>query len=525
MALTKMAFSPAIGLRDTTAYPTLPANETAAREQIQGRMDEIQDFLNDTMTVEVDAHLADNLSQALNVLYPPVPVVQAKIDGSDTGAILQAIVDYAAANGYNTLFCPAGTYIHEVKVSYPSNMTVIGVPEATIFKAKNGSESNPIVIEVNGKTNVKFKNITIEGNIDNITNFNNYCTIYQSSKVKFEFCKFQNTRGVAVILSTDISNSGLRFCDFNNCGTLYLTTSVLTDRKQAIAFTSGTLENNRGNFVDFCTFDTVGLDCISAGSQYNFRALGNIIKKNYAGSIYVSGSRNVKISLNEVENEVGGNGIDINACKGVSGVGNICRKCGAAGMLIADSSDVTLLGNVCKNNHQGTSEHQGGITIHSATAGVVMLNINISGNICTDDQDVKTQDYGIHWLAGSGTLQNIHIDRSNQLNGNKSVDISGNLSYDGAVNIALGAGESVTVCKSDMYGILDVIRYNDSVVGRLYLRSNQSPYILNDYTGSKFFNTDTGTEIAVYYDSGTSSIILKNKTAVSRNFKYILSMM
>jgi len=59
MALTKMNFSPAIGLRDTTAYPTLPANETAAREQIQGRLDEIQDFLNDTMTVEVDAHLAE----------------------------------------------------------------------------------------------------------------------------------------------------------------------------------------------------------------------------------------------------------------------------------------------------------------------------------------------------------------------------------------------------------------------------------------------------------------------------------
>jgi len=62
-----MGFSPAIGLRDTTAYPTLPANETAAREQIQGRMDEIQDFLNDTMTVEVDAYLAEFATQTVEV--------------------------------------------------------------------------------------------------------------------------------------------------------------------------------------------------------------------------------------------------------------------------------------------------------------------------------------------------------------------------------------------------------------------------------------------------------------------------
>lgn len=59
MALTKMGFSPTTGLRDTVTYPKDPGDETAAREQVQGRLDEIKNFLNNTMTVEVDAHLVD----------------------------------------------------------------------------------------------------------------------------------------------------------------------------------------------------------------------------------------------------------------------------------------------------------------------------------------------------------------------------------------------------------------------------------------------------------------------------------
>jgi parallel beta-helix repeat protein len=533
-------------LTDSTYSPTIAASEEAIRTQIDDSIQEAHDLALEDVTINrklsatgdftgtinggdvtltepglsgaFNAHLADNEQQAINMLTKG-----AKIDGSDTSVLIQAIL---TANGEGKrYFFPEGTYIFESYASFPSNCIIDGIPGKTIFKIKDGSTANPMLVEVSGKTNVRFCGITIEGNIDNITNFNNICTTYQSSKVTFEFCKFQNTRGVAVIFSTDISNSGLRFCDFNNCGTLYLTTDVLTDRKQAIAFTSGTLENNRGNFVDFCNFDTVGSDCISATSQYNFRCVGNIIKKNYAGSIYISSSRNVKASLNEVENEFGGNGIDISNCKGVSAVGNTCRKCGAAGILLADSSDATVTGNVCKNNKQGTSTHQGGITINSATAGVIMSNITLSGNVCTDDQDVKTQEYGIQWVSGAGSLSDIHVDKSNQLKGNKTAELSSNLHYDGAIDLTLAAGESVTVCNSAIYGFLDVVRYNDSVVGRLYLRSNQSPLILNDYTGSKFFNTDTGTEIAVYYDSGTSSIILKNKTAVTRAFKFKITIL
>jgi hypothetical protein len=65
MSLTEMTFSPANGLRDKATYPRVPADEDAAREQVQGRLDEIKDYINDTLLPEVaskdefDAHTAD----------------------------------------------------------------------------------------------------------------------------------------------------------------------------------------------------------------------------------------------------------------------------------------------------------------------------------------------------------------------------------------------------------------------------------------------------------------------------------
>lgn len=61
--LPKMAFSPVNGLRDTVAYPAEPESEEAAREQVQGRMDEIKNYLNNTLTTEVDNLISTKVSK------------------------------------------------------------------------------------------------------------------------------------------------------------------------------------------------------------------------------------------------------------------------------------------------------------------------------------------------------------------------------------------------------------------------------------------------------------------------------
>jgi hypothetical protein len=83
MTLSKMAFSPTDGLRNTVSYPQVPASETAAREQIQGRLDELQDYINDTLTAEQDV---------VNV---------SKADASDLAAHLAEMAKYEniTANG------------------------------------------------------------------------------------------------------------------------------------------------------------------------------------------------------------------------------------------------------------------------------------------------------------------------------------------------------------------------------------------------------------------------------------------
>lgn len=46
------AFTPATGLSDTTVYPTAPANETAARQQVMDPLNQIKDYLNNSLKLE-----------------------------------------------------------------------------------------------------------------------------------------------------------------------------------------------------------------------------------------------------------------------------------------------------------------------------------------------------------------------------------------------------------------------------------------------------------------------------------------
>jgi hypothetical protein len=53
MAFTEMAFNPTDGLLNTTSYPTQPADEAAARAQLQAPSNQIRDFINNTLLSEL----------------------------------------------------------------------------------------------------------------------------------------------------------------------------------------------------------------------------------------------------------------------------------------------------------------------------------------------------------------------------------------------------------------------------------------------------------------------------------------
>ena len=110
-----------------------------------------------------------------------------------------------------------------------------------------------------------------------------------------------------------------------------------------------------------------------------------------------------------------GKGIEVSYAAGSILVGNICYGNLAAGINI-DSGAVTLLGNRCYNNWKGTyvpsPSPKGGIRIQGATPG--SGSCMILGNLCFDNQTVKTQEYGLtlggsegkHLVQGNNFLDN-----------------------------------------------------------------------------------------------------------------------
>lgn len=376
----------------------------------------------------------DSLSGHLEELFPLL-AGRGALDAAEFGATgdgttddltaLQAAVNASAGK---TLRVPAGTYMLSAKLSIPSNTHIVAEIGAVI-KATAGNVSNPVLLEVSGKSDVLIEGLTIDGNLASIAGFNNVVTVFTCNRVVFERCKWQNTKGIAVIFSTSIVDSGVRNSFFNECGTYHKTSASSGDRKQGIAFSSGTRANNTGNFAIGNTFTEVGLDCISFSTQSNGLIQGNKIRVNYAGSIYVPSSINVKIIGNDVSNWVtggstNGNGIDVFNSDRITIVGNACYSCGAAGIMVADTDDFSIVGNICMNNWQsGTSVHRGGITLDTNGASVVTHGV-IAGNRCGDDQGAKTQQYGYHIVASSND-SDIWVDPSNDFSGNAVSDFGG----------------------------------------------------------------------------------------------------
>lgn len=88
MAITPMAFSPATGLLDTVTYPTNPENETAARTQIQGRLNELRDY-NNNVLIPALVSTTDSASGADQIGVTAIP--------GWTGSKIQAVLESAKA--------------------------------------------------------------------------------------------------------------------------------------------------------------------------------------------------------------------------------------------------------------------------------------------------------------------------------------------------------------------------------------------------------------------------------------------
>lgn len=450
-------------------------------------------------------------------------------DGStdDTTAFTAAATALTSASG-GTLIIPPGTYILNDDLALPSNTHVIGYGQPTL-KVKASSTSNPLLLGVgSSESDITVEGITFDGNRSNITSTNNLITIAGATRVRFVRCVFTNTRGVTLVFggTGGCEQSGALFCRFFDCGTLNRTTDDLDDRHQAISYSGG----GDRNYVHFCDFETIGLDCISfASSESSCSAIGNTISDTDAGSIYVSTSTDFRVEGNYISNgDAGGNAIDLHDSTDGAVVGNVCIGNGGTGILIAGCERLTVTGNVCKNNdQQGTDTvHRGGITFDSSEADSTTSNVIVSGNICTDDQAAPTQLYAIGIHTGDGTLDpdSIRINDSNLL---ESYDTDGSvlaanrlqstdLGAQSATQIvALAASGTFTVASADYLFWVDVANISSTAAARFFVNTTVVHKVEDELTA--WAATDTGTTNALYSD-GAGSIVLKNRAASSKSY-------
>ena len=135
MALTPMQFNPVTGLLDTTAYVAGPATETDARTQVQGRLNELRDYLNSTLLAAI-ADVTDGASGADNTGMTAITETGA---AATVQSIMEALITRlkAVTNSASGADLLGMTVITETG----ANATVQSVIEALITRIKAVTDS------------------------------------------------------------------------------------------------------------------------------------------------------------------------------------------------------------------------------------------------------------------------------------------------------------------------------------------------------------------------------------------------
>ena len=447
----------------------------------------------------------------------------------------------ALASGRTWVLVPEGTYRINDELPCANGQYVVAEGKAVIMPAA-GSTANPLLFEVNTKTTVRFLRLTFDGNRSNLTNFNNLCTNYQATDVVYDGCHWSNTRGIACIFS-GCNLSGVVNYRTNDCGTLSRSTLVSSDRKQAIAFTSG----GTRNFVKHGDHTATGLDSVSVTGQTDFECIGIKVRDGDAGSLYFANNVGLTLDALDVSNgPTGGNGVDIIDCSDI--VLGVVRAhgCGAAGVLLAGAiKNVAIAALFSKNNWQSKggaapSVHRGGLTF-ALLPDKVIENVSVgAGCVIDDDQGgasvTQKHPIGVYKQAPvggevAGSFKNLRISPDAVLIG---YDDSGNedetatfqttdipaVSFPRTMNLADGA--TFTICKDTVRGQVSVqVIGVVSAAAAFHLRAGSTTIELYD-PNSGFVNTNTGTTSAVYRDAGDGTVKLINKSGFTQ--LYIIRM-
>lgn len=380
---------------------------------------------------------------------PPQRTIDAKTRGvkcdgaNDDFAALQAAATLAGAGNIKALYIPpsATSCLLSAPVIIPTGVTVYAQPNSVTLAPTAGNVASPLLLGfANNAQNVLVYGLTFDGGGASFTNAANVIQAFNGSNLVLDHVLVQNTRGIAALFSTSITNSGVRDSSFVNIGNGWTVTALIADRQQGVAFCCGTATANSGNFVTGSYFSNIGLDAISATAQASFTASGNRFSMEngqiaavwtnpqptaFSAAIYGSGGNLQFTAQGNVIFGASGNAIDVAAGDAVI-TDNYISGSGQAGIgffASGTASNGTVTGNTIVNSGKWTSStFRGGISISGALG-----NVSIAGNVATDNQGSKTQQYGVQIISGT-TFSDLRIDPSNSLDGNAVAPFGGVIS-------------------------------------------------------------------------------------------------
>lgn len=362
---------------------------------------------------------------------------------TDNAPVFDAIHRKASATTGQTVLFPAAS--HPCLTSRPliadSGTTYRANPDTMTLQPTSGSSANPLLFMATGVSNVLVQGLGFDGALDSAINGNNVAVVQQSDRVVFDNVTVRNTRGIGIVFSTGVTESGVRDSHIANVGSHWKVTGLKSDQRQGVAFCCGT--NNNRNFVAGSTFDDTGLDAISFSRQTNFLASGNrainvggaiagvmgrglkagVANHGLAGGAAIYGAESAGVTVvGNTTDGAGGNGIDLYKVNGAEIAGNTARRSGGNGIAFAAGSNATITNNLVLDNNQARSTHisapQAGMFLTGGLHGDPPVHdVRFSGNFIADNQTNKTQNYGIQLQDGSAA-GNIVIDRTNHIQGN-----------------------------------------------------------------------------------------------------------
>jgi len=382
----------------------------------------------------------------VDALGVDVKTAGAKCDGvtDDYPAISAAASQAGSGNVKAVYFPPSATKcLLSQRVNIPAGVCVVSQPGAATIAPTAGNVSSPLLLNFNTVSAACVYGLVIDGGGQDFPNAANVVQAFSGDHVILDSVTIQHTRGIGFLLSTSMTNSGVRNSTFKDVGNHWKTTLSVADRAQGVAFCCGTTASNFGNFATGNYFADIGLDAVSATAQNDLLVSGNrfelqnnqiatVTSTNYPAAVYVSASFSAVVNGNTI-NGAQGNGIDSNTTSNIVISGNYVMNGGQSGIALGTVANATISGNMTQGNGLWTgSVHRGGIDLGGANG-----NVTLAGNVSYGNL------YGVQgftYLTVPPSFTSLHIDQSNILDGNATANVGGITTY--ATNAICNSGSS-----------------------------------------------------------------------------------